>query len=179
MSVQSRPRYTLLQRHLHWWMALLVVMAYVLIEQRGLFPRGSGGRTAMMQGHFWAGITVFLLAFWRIVTRVRRGAPPVTPALDGVTALASKLVHVSLYAFFIVMPLLGMATAWSDGKAIMIPFTGVALPALLPENRPLAHTLEDIHGTIGDIFYWVIGLHVLAALYHHWVRRDDTLRRMV
>ncbi|MBN8717412.1 MAG: cytochrome b [Xanthomonadales bacterium] len=179
MSAQPRPRYTTLQRHLHWWMALLVVLAYVLIEQRGLFPRGSGGRTAMMQGHFWAGITIFLLALWRIATRRRHGAPPITPALDGFTALTSRLMHLALYAFFIVMPLLGMAAAWSDGKAIMIPFTGVALPALLPENKPLAHTLEDIHGTIGDIFYWVIGLHVLAALYHHWVRRDDTLKRML
>ena len=55
----------------------------------------------------------------------------------------------------------------------------LALPALLPENEALAHTLEDLHGTIGEAFYWVIGLHVVAALYHHWVRRDDTLRRML
>jgi cytochrome b561 len=179
MPAESRPRYTLLQRHLHWWMALLVVLAYVLIEQRGLFPRGSGGRTAMMQGHFWAGITIFLLAWWRIVARIRCGVPAITPPLDRLSAFVSKGLHLTLYAFFIIMPLLGMATAWSDGKTIMIPFTGLALPALLPENEALAHTLEDIHGTIGDIFYWVIGLHVLAALYHHWVRRDDVLRRML
>ncbi|MCL6620161.1 cytochrome b [Thermomonas hydrothermalis] len=172
-------RYSRIQRHLHWWMALLVVLAYVLIEQRGLFPRGSGGRFAMMQGHFWAGITIFLLAWWRIASRLRHGAPPITPPLDTISALLSKLTHLALYAFFIVMPLLGMATAWSDGKAVMIPFTGIALPALLPENEALAHQLEDLHGSIGEAFYWVIGLHVLAALYHHWVRRDDTLKRML
>ena len=94
-------------------------------------------------------------------------------------AVLSKLVHLALYAFFIVMPLLGMATAWSDGKAILIPFTGVALPALLPENRALAHQLEDLHGTIGEVFYWVIGAHVLAAIWHHAFRRDDTLKRML
>ena len=76
------------------------------------------------------------------------------------------------------MPLLGMATAWTDGKAVMLPFTDIALPALLAEDKDLAHQLEDLHGSIGEAFYWVIGLHVLAALYHHWVRRDDTLRRM-
>ena len=54
-----------------------------------------------------------------------------------------------------------------------------AMPALLAENKDLAHQLEDLHGGIGEAFYWVIGLHVLAALYHHLVRRDDTLRRMV
>jgi cytochrome b561 len=50
---------------------------------------------------------------------------------------------------------------------------------LLAPDKGLAHRLEDLHGTIGEIFYWVIGLHILAALYHHWWRRDDTLRRML
>jgi cytochrome b561 len=179
MAAIVPPRYAPSLRRLHWLMAVLVLAAYLLIEQRGLFPRGSGGRSAMMQGHFWAGITVFVLAWWRLAARRRFGAPPITPALDRYSGLGSKLLHVALYAFFIVMPLLGLATAWSDGKAVVLPFTGIALPALLPENRPLAHTLEDLHGSIGEIFYWVIGLHVLAALYHHWIRRDDTLRRML
>ena len=62
---------------------------------------------------------------------------------------------------------------------MLVPFTGIALPALLAENEDLAHTLEDLHGSIGEAFYWVIGLHVLAALWHHFGRRDDTLRRML
>lgn len=179
MNAVSRPRYAPVLRRLHWLMALLVLAAYLLIEQRGLFPRGSAGRAAMVQGHFWAGITVFALAWWRLVARRRHGAPPVVPPLDRFSALGAKLVHLALYAFFIVMPLLGLATAWSDGKTVMIPFTGIALPALLPENEGLAHSLEDLHGAIGEAFYWVIGLHVLAAVWHHAFRRDDTLRRML
>ncbi len=53
------------------------------------------------------------------------------------------------------------------------------MPALLPLNRDLAHTLEDLHGTVGTIFYWVIGLHIVAALWHHLKRKDDTLKRML
>jgi cytochrome b561 len=172
-------RFTPAQRRLHWLMAVLVALVYLLIEQRGLVPRGSMGRTAMMQGHFWTGLAIFVLACWRLVIRRRDGAPPVTPALDRWNALAAATLHVALYLFFLVMPMLGLATAWSDGKAVMIPFTGIALPALLPLNRDLAHTLEDLHGTIGEAFYWVIGIHVLAALWHHLVRRDDTLKRML
>lgn len=178
-ATAARPRYAPVLRRLHWLMALLVLAAYLLIEQRGLFPRGSSGRAAMMQGHFWAGISVFVLVWWRLLARRRFGAPAVTPALDRATALAARLIHLALYAFFIVMPLLGLATAWSDGKQVMIPFAGVALPALLPENEALAHQLEDLHGAIGEAFYWVIGLHVLAAIWHHAFRRDDTLRRML
>lgn len=179
MNAIARPRYAPVLRRLHWLMALLVLAAYLLIEQRGLFPRGSGGRAAMIQGHFWMGISIFLLAWWRILARRRNPAPAVSPPLQPAVAWSSKLVHLALYAFFIVMPLLGLATAWSDGKSVLIPFTGIALPALLPENEALAHQLEDLHGSIGEAFYWVIGLHVLAALWHHGFRRDDTLKRML
>lgn len=179
MNAIARPRYAPVLRRLHWLMALLILAAYLLIEQRGLFPRGSAERAAMVQGHFWAGISVFVLVWWRLLARRRHGAPPVTPALDRFSALAAKLGHLALYAFFIVMPLLGLATAWTDGKVLYVPFTDLAVPALLAPDKGLAHQLEDLHGTIGEIFYWVIGLHVLAALYHHWWRRDDTLRRML
>lgn len=179
MSAIASSRYAPVLRRLHWLMALLIFAAYLLIEQRGLFPRGSGGRVAMMQGHFWVGIAIFVLVWWRLASRRRHGVPPITPPLDKAAALLSKGVHLALYAFFIVMPLLGMATVWSDGKAILIPFTGMALPALLPENKALAHQLEDLHGTIGEAFYWVIGLHILAAIWHHVFRRDDTLERML
>lgn len=172
-------RFTSAQRRLHWVMALLIAAAYVLIEQRGLFHRGSVNRAAMIQGHFWTGLAIFALACLRVAIRRRIGAPPVTPPLERWDALASMTLHVALYLFFLVQPLLGLATAWTDAKVLLIPFTDVALPALLPVNSDLAHTLEDLHGTIGDVFYWVIGVHVLAALWHHLVRRDDTLKRML
>ncbi|WP_306581951.1 cytochrome b [Dokdonella sp.] len=179
MNATARPRYAPTLRRLHWLMALLILVTYVLIEQRGLFPRGSAGRSAMMQGHFWSGIAIFLLAWWRLVSRKRNGAPAITPPLDWFSAVVAKTVHLLLYAFFIVMPVLGIMTAWSDGKQVLIPFTGVALPALMPVDKPLAHSLEDLHGAIGTAFYWVIGLHVLAAIWHHRIRRDDTLKRML
>ena len=171
-------RYAPVLRRLHWLMAALVAAGYLLIEQRGIFPRGSAGRAAMFQGHYWVGISILMLALWRLFARRKHGAPAVTPALPPAQAIVSRITHVALYAFFIVMPLLGLATAWTDGKKILVPFTQVAIPALLAENEGLAHTLEDLHGQIGEIFYWVIGLHILAALYHHFVRKDDTLRRM-
>ena len=172
-------RYTPAQRRLHWLMALLIAVAYLLIEQRELFARGSTGRTFMMQGHFWTGLTIFGLGCWRLVIRRRHGAPPVTPALDRWNKLAGATLHIAFYLFFLVQPMLGLATAWSDGKVLLIPFTSIAMPALLPVNSDLAHTLEDLHVDVGNVFYWVIGIHVLAALWHHLMRRDNTLKRML
>ena len=77
-----------------------------------------------------------------------------------------------------VQPVLGLMTAWTDGKQVMLPFGGRVLPALMAPNAALAHPLEDLHKTIGSAFYWIIGFHILAGLYHHFMRKDDTLRRM-
>jgi len=171
-------RYAPVLRRLHWLMALLIVLAYLAIEQRGLFERGTPARFAMMQSHFWLGLTIFVLAVWRLTRRRVHGAPVVTPALPGWQKTVGTLMHVALYAFFLVMPILGIATAWTDAKVLYLPFTDIALPALLAPDEMLAHSLEDLHKAIGQAFYYVIGFHVLAALYHHFVRRDDTLRRM-
>jgi cytochrome b561 len=176
----ARPRYGAGLRRIHWLTAVLVAAAYLLIEQRGLFPRGSAGRTAMMQGHFWVGLSILAFTAWRIALRVRaRGSvPPVSPALPAWQAWLSKLLHLSIYAFLVVMPLLGLTAMWSSGRTFELPLVGPVVPSPLPLDRALAHTIEDLHGEIGEIFYWVFGLHIAAALYHHAWRRDDTLRRM-
>ena len=166
------------QRRLHWLVFLLVAVAYATIELRGQFERGTLARTLMMQSHFWLGLSVLGLMLPRLWLRLRRGVPPITPPLPAWQALASRASHGLLYAFLLVQPVMGLMTAWTDGKQVMLPFVGVALPQLMAADPELGHQLEELHGTIGTVFYWIIGLHILAALYHHFLRKDDTLRRL-
>ena len=172
-------RYSAPQRYLHWLFVILLILAYTTIEFRSEFERGTAGRVFMVQSHFWVGISIFALFIPRLLLRFKLGAPPIEPALPSWQAMLGKLLHVAIYVFLFAQPLLGIATAWTDGKAIMLPFTGVELPALLAANEALAHQLEDIHKTAADVFYYLVGLHVLATLYHHFIRKDDTLKRMV
>jgi cytochrome b561 len=174
----SSARYSPAQRRLHWAMFLGVLVAYVTIEFRGEFPRGSLARTAMVQSHFWVGLLVLTLVLPRLWLRLTRGAPPITPPLPAWQAWPSHLAHLALYGFLLAQPLLGLMTAWTDGKALRLPGTDWVPPALMAPNPTLAHQLEDLHKTLGSVFYWVIGLHILAGLYHHFLRRDDTLRRI-
>jgi cytochrome b561 len=60
-----------------------------------------------------------------------------------------------------------------------IPFFGVQMPALLDENKDLAGQLKEVHETVGTIGYFLIGAHALAALFHHFITRDNTLVRML
>ena len=180
MNAETTSRYGPGLRRLHWLMVVLVALVYLCATQRGLFARGTPGRTAMLQSHFWLGIVVFGLAAWRLVLRLRDGVPPVTPPLPGWQEVPAKAIHMALYVIlFFAMPLLGVATMWVDGKDLLLPFTGIAIPPLLGVDAALAHQLEDLHEEVGEALYWVIGLHVAATFYHHYVRRDDTLRRML
>jgi superoxide oxidase len=53
------------------------------------------------------------------------------------------------------------------------------LPALIGENKDLAEQLEELHEVVGTTGYFLIGLHTVAALYHHYIVRDNTLTRML
>ena len=63
--------------------------------------------------------------------------------------------------------------------AALLPFFGLQLPALIAENKDLASQIKEIHEAVGTTGYFLIGLHAVAALYHHYIKRDNTLTRML
>ena len=173
----SPARYSRLTIALHWSVLLLIAIAYAAIELRGEFPRGSALRDTMKWIHFNAGLLVFVLLWLRLYARWRGPNPPVSPPLPRWQTWSAQVVHVLLYAFLLAMPVLGWALRSAEGAAVSL--FGLPLPALVGANDALAHTLEDLHETIGELGYFLIGLHAAAALFHHFLRRDDTLRRML
>lgn len=179
MPSMAQRRYAPALRWLHWIIFALVVIAYVAINLRETFPRGTEARGDALAAHVLAGIAVLLLVLPRLAIRANGATPPVVPPLDRWSQALSKITHIALYLFLIVQPLLGIATLQIAGKSITL-FGATVLPALFgPGNSALAHQWEDIHGTVGNVFYFVIGLHILAALWHHVGRKDNTLRRML
>lgn len=172
-----RPRYSRGQRTLHWLIFACVLLAYAFINIKGWLPRGD--RAQMLEAHFAAGLAVLLLIWPRLMLRLRRGAPAITPALPRHLHVPGQITHALLYAFLIVQPLLGLAAVELGGHAVNLPF-GLAIPLLIrPDHLALARSIKEIHVDLGYIFYWVIGLHIAAALWHHAFRGDDTLKRMV
>ncbi|GLQ91110.1 cytochrome b [Dyella acidisoli] len=179
MSSTTPGRYAPALRRLHWIIFALVLIAYIAINLDDVFPHGSSGRNNVLATHFLAGIAVLLLALPRLAVRLAHAAPPILPPPDCWSQVLSKITHVALYLFLIAQPLMGITTLQIGGKPIV--FFGVTvLPALFgPGNRQLSHQWEDLHGTVGTVFYYVIGLHILGALWHHFGRKDNTLRRML
>jgi cytochrome b561 len=159
----------------HWTVFLLVVLAYLAIEVRG--PKGTESRVFWSNVHFWAGSLVLVLSVPRLFWRLWRGAPAEIDS-NRVFAFLSRLVHLLLYLFIFVQPLLGILTINTGGRPVTL--AGIDLQIVLVGADPLARqVIKDAHELIGNAFYWVIGLHTLAAIAHHMLLRDNTLRRIV
>lgn len=179
MSWQNNSvRYGSLSIGLHWLMFVLIVAVYACIELHSLFPKGSDTREALKVWHFMLGLSVFLLVFLRLLTRFASGpAPRIEPPASQWQTWLATAVHYALYGMMLGLPLAGWLTLSLAGKPI--PFFGLQLPALVAENKDLSKLVKDIHETVGTVGYFLIGLHAFAALFHHYVLRDNTLLRML
>lgn len=161
----------------HWLTLVLLIAVYASIELRGIYPKGSDPHEAMKVWHSMLGLTVFGLVFVRLMLRLMFRVPPITPEPPAWQRFLAAVAHVALYTFLIAMPLLGWLTLSAKGRPI--PFFGLELPALIAPDKALAKNLEGIHKLIGTLGYYLIGLHAAAALFHHYLMHDDTLRRML
>jgi cytochrome b561 len=169
-------RYTTPTVALHWFMLALLAAVYACIELRVYWPKGSDPRELIKTWHFMLGLSVFALVWLRLVARFRGGTPPIVPAPPAWQNAVGHGMHGALYLLMIAMPLGGWLILSASGKPI--PFFGLQLPALVAENKALADQVKEIHEIGGTIGYWLIGLHAAASLFHHYVQRDNTLRRM-
>ncbi len=170
----KQTRYSSPAIFFHWAVFLLVALAYLAIEIRG--PKGSDSRVFWMNVHLTAGTLVLVLSVLRVLWRAVSRVPEASPQAALLRWL-SKLAHVALYVFIIAQPLLGIMMINLGGKPVSLDWLGLSFTLFGPD-KALRPTIKEAHELIGNAFYFVIGLHALAALYHHFIRRDDVLRRM-
>lgn len=171
-------RYGSLSIGLHWLMFLLIVAVYACIELHSLFPKGSDLREALKIWHFMLGLSVFFLAFLRLLVHFSSGPTPrIEPPAIRWQELLATAVHYALYGLMLGLPLAGWLVLSLSGKPI--PFFGLQLPALVAENKDLSRQVKEIHEMVGTAGYFLIGLHAFAALFHHYILRDNTLCRML
>src|SRR5574340_940936 len=70
------------------------------------------------------------------------------------------------------------AGAWLEGHPLTL-LAGVRIGPLLPESHALGSAIAEVHSWLGDAIMWVAGVHAAAALFHHFVLRDDVLASML
>lgn len=173
----TTDRYGALSIGFHWLMLLLLIAVFACIELRELFPKGSDPRETIKAWHYMLGLSVLALVLLRLAVRIIGPSPGIEPNPPKWQKLFAGIMHLALYAFMVGMPLAGWLVLSAAGKPI--PFFGLHLPALISENKPLAKSIAELHKTAGTVGYFLIGLHAAAALFHHYIVRDNTLRKML
>jgi cytochrome b561 len=173
----TKNGYGLLNISLHWLMLALIVATYAMMDLKTLYPRGSAARETMAFWHDTLGLTVFCLVWVRIGARSVGTTPVIVPEMPAMQALLAKGMHLALYALMIGLPVLGWLTLSAKGSPV--PFWGAELPPLIDKSKDTARLLKQIHETLATAGYLIIGLHASAALLHHYIKRDNTLRLML
>lgn len=175
MSAQPN-HFAPLARLLHWLMALLI-LAMLFI--------GAGMAASVSERHEWLlhlhkplGIAILLLAVVRLFVRFSTRQPPLPADLPAWQALAAKASHGLLYALMLILPLLGWAMISAAGDPVMLS-SSLQLPAILPANASLFALLRKAHGFLAYLLFLTVLLHLAAALFHGWVRRDGVLQSML
>jgi len=170
-------RYTPGAIALHWIVAALILFNLGF----GLYTVGlplSPQKLRFFSFHKWIGVTIFLLAAARLLWRLSHPAPPLPAAMPAWEKAAARATHALLYALFFAAPLTGWLSSSASGFQTV--YLGVVpIPDLLSKDKALADALKLAHKSINYSMAAVIVLHVAAALKHHFLDRDDVLRRML
>ena len=173
-----RSIYTAKQKFLHWTTFGLVLGLYGITYAESLFGNGTPERAAVWWLHISFGLLLIPLVLWRVAVRAARRKSPMIAQRSGLEHVVAKIVHAALYVLLIAIPILGVVLAWLRGDASR--FSGCSLfPRHSLSNRELAHLVQEIHGFLAHVIIALAAVHALAALWHHFGRRDDILKRML
>jgi len=158
----------------HWLTVLLVSVMLVTGFGRDLFSFSM--HDAIGNFHKSMGLLILGLTLLRVLWRGVKDAPPLD--MPRPQKLAAHAVHSFIYAMLIVLPLTGWAMVSYFGK----PLSFFGLFDVFPfgdKNRMEAVTAKEIHEFLAFTLSGLLSLHILAALYHHFVRKDGTINRMI
>lgn len=178
MPIRNSPeRYGAIPKAFHWLTVLLVIAGWLLGQFIDDLPKAL--HPAGLVTHIAIGTTIFLLMTMRLSWRFID--PPPTPeqtALGWVAEIGAQSAHYALYALLVAIPIFGMLVQFTRGDALPI-FGLFEIPSPWLTDRVWANSLLEIHGWLASTLIVVASLHGAAALVHHFVLGDRTLRRML
>lgn len=175
--LQTGDRYTGTAKFLHWLILALLIGQFIIAWTMPNIGRNTPV-TTLISLHFTIGVVIMAVAVVRLVWRLTHPEPR---PLDGVPPWqtgTAHIVHWLLYVLLFVVPLLGWINAsWRGMPVVMF---GLELPKLIATRATGWRWTGDVHGMLSNYaMLALVGLHVAAALYHHVIRRDGVLKRML
>jgi cytochrome b561 len=162
---------------LHWAIAIAVIVTWRIAESAEHVSEAQ--ESAIMARHMALGMIILLLTVLRLVWRIVHPQPAFPQHFARWERVAARVVHVTFYVLLVGLPLMGWLGSSMEGEAIDV-FGAFTIPGLpVAANRGLGHEILEVHGTLGQIMLYLIVLHVLGALKHHFYDRNGELYRML
>ena len=165
-----------LSKAFHWLIVLLIINQWVIAERaeelKGL------AKLDALAWHKSFGMTVLMLAVLRLAWRLMNPTPELATETKPWERLLAKISHVLLYALIFAMPL----TGWMMSSAKNYPVSWFKLfqfPDLVAPAEQTFHRMHDLHHLLFNVLVGVALLHVAGALKHHFIDRNDVLKRML
>lgn len=176
--VTAANRYTRTAMLLHWLMALGIVTAFgmglTMTDMPGITP----SKLRLFNWHKWLGVTLLALATVRVLWRLSHAAPPLPTSMPKWQQNVAEYTHYALYVLLFAIPLSGYFYSLAAGFPIV--YLGlIPLPVLIDPNPELKPLLKAVHYWLNMGLAGLVAAHVGAALKHHFIDRDDILKRML
>ena len=176
----QRNEYTSLAKWLHWLVAALILVQYLLIElaERAEHANQVVKQLGIIANHKSIGITILLIAIIRLMYRFRHAAPELPSSMPTWQRRASDASHFLLYGFLFALPITGWLMSSASAYSVSW-FNLVALPDFIAPDKHNAELLLLIHTRLSDALVVLAGLHVVAAVKHHVIDKDTVLVRIL
>jgi cytochrome b561 len=170
-------RHPLMVIAMHWGTVLALIIGVAAMFVRDAIEDDTY-RQALLQVHRQLGLLLLLVAAWRITVRLRRGLANHAPNMAFLLRWAAGATHLFLYGLLLALPLVGWALTSAHG--ISLSFLGaIRLPAMVAADSEFADALNDYHIWLAWALLALVAAHAVAALWHHFVRRDTVLKAML
>lgn len=185
MIRNSRNGYGLIAILFHWTMALLIMGMLALGLYMHDLPAIDPSTFELYQLHKSFGFVILTLAMFRLLWRVANPSPKLPDTMPTWERTAAHLGHVGLYALMFLLPISGWfmvsASPWGIPTFVfnVLNVPHLPVPAALGTKEQAEALLITLHGYMAYFLIALLIAHLGAALKHHFIARDDTLRRMI
>ncbi|NFV78972.1 cytochrome b [Magnetospirillum aberrantis] len=174
--MSSSSRYDPVAKSLHWLMAALIIGLWGVGLGMEELPKGDL-RSQIIGLHKALGVVVLALVVVRLAWRATHSAPTLPATMPAWEQLGAKLGHLALYGLMIAIPAAGILMSQSAGRDVNV--FGWILPTLVEKSDDLKEVFGEAHETLAWLLAVVLVVHVVAALRHHFMLKDDVLSRML
>lgn len=168
-------RYPAVAIFLHWVIALMVVTNLLT---GFLFENNIIIFSEQINFHKLSGVTILSLVVVRILWRLTHHYPSLNGLIPSSEKFLAHFGHLFLYFLLLVLPLSGILLVQSAGKNIEL--FGLAVPQIInTTDNATAERFLQIHEALAIMLSTLVAGHIIAALKHHFIDKNDILRRIL